>query len=202
MPFGIETDRYPEDRPTSREVVSRRHGIQENEKIIMFSGLLNYKPNLDALKVILEKINPLLLARTGFQYKLFICGRGLPEEMNQLKAYISRNIIYTGFVKDIDIYNKAADVFINPVQSGGGIKTKMVEAIANGTSVVSTLSGAAGIDRSVCGEKLLVVNDNDWKGFAENILTAVNVEQKITPSAYYNKYHWKNIIEDTVSAFI
>ena len=142
-----------------------------NEKILLFSGLLDYKPNLDALKVILDEINPLLLSQPAFQYKLFICGKGLPDELNSLKNYGDKNIIYTGFVRDIETYYKAASILLNPVQSGGGIKTKMVEAIAYGATVIATETGATGIEKRVCGNKLVIVPDNDWKGFAGPSLT-------------------------------
>ncbi len=166
-------------------------------KILLFNGLLDYKPNLDALKIILEEINPLLLLQATFQYKIIICGKRLPEEMNGLKDYADKNIIYAGFVDDIESYFKAADLFLNPVQSGGGIKTKMVEAIAFGTTVVATESGAVGIEKKVCGEKLVVVPDNRWEKFSVAINQNMNI-LPMTPSDYYNYYSWNNIIKNLI----
>src|SRR5687767_8429839 len=111
-----------------QRIDQEKHAIGENETIILFNGVLDYKPNLDALLVILEKINPFLLAHPSFKYKILICGKNLPDDLNELKAYKDKNILYAGFVNDIDAYFKGADLFLNPVQSGGGIKTKMVEA--------------------------------------------------------------------------
>jgi glycosyltransferase involved in cell wall biosynthesis len=148
---------------------------------------------LDALKLILEQINPLLLASTTFKYKIIICGKDLPIEMNNLLEYADKNIIYAGFVDSIDTYFKAADIFLNPVQSGGGIKTKMVEAIAYGATVVATETGAIGILKTVCGQKLSIVADNDWNGFANAILQVSSIEST-TPEVYYEYYYWENII--------
>jgi hypothetical protein len=64
--------------------------------------------------------------------------------MNELKNYADQNIIYAGFVDDISIYFKGADVFINPVSYGGGIKTKLVEALGYNLNAVSTSNGAIG----------------------------------------------------------
>ncbi|MES1214881.1 MAG: glycosyltransferase family 4 protein [Bacteroidota bacterium] len=196
-PFGVEIQSYPEDKPQSKKEIALKHGVQPNEKILLFNGLLDYKPNLDALKIILEQINPLLL-KSSFQYKIIICGKRLPEEMNGLKNYLDKNIIYAGFVDDIETYFKSADVFLNPVLTGGGVKTKMVESIAFGTTVVSTESGAAGIEKNVCGNKLIVVPDNDWQRFAKAVMdNATN--NSITPSQYYDHYFWGNIVDKVVT---
>ncbi len=192
IPFGVPVKENPADKAASREKIGRLHGISPEENIFLFNGLLDYKPNLDALNAILRKINPLLLQQTAFRYKIIICGKRLPAEMDELKAYQSQHIIYAGFVDDIELYFKGADIFLNPVQSGGGIKTKMVESIAFGTTVVATESGASGIEREVCGEKLKVVKDDDWEGFAEAIINHSNIVLP-TPEGYYKTYYWSEI---------
>ena len=193
IPFGVDIKNYPENKAESKRKIAANHGIPDKEKIFLFNGLLNYKPNLDAVTSIIHDINPPLL-NTTLQYKIIICGKGLPPELNELKDYADKNIIYAGFVDDIEMYFKGADLFLNPILTGGGIKTKMVEAIAFGTTVISTKSGAMGIDRSVCGEKLVEINDNDWKTFAEAI-TKYSQTNSITPPAYYVHYYWGNIVK-------
>lgn len=198
LPFGIDIKTYPDDKAECRELVCRKHPISQDEKILLFNGLLNYKPNLDALKVILEEINPLLLGEPSFRYKILICGKGLPEELNSLKSYADKNIIYTGFVDDVETYFKSADIFLNPVQSGGGVKTKMVEAIAHGVTVVSTGSGAIGIVKEVCGNKLIPVADNRWDEFTREIIRNAK-ERSITPQEYYDYYFWGNILRKVIA---
>jgi glycosyltransferase involved in cell wall biosynthesis len=114
--------------------------------------------------------------------------------LNELKEYIDQNIIYAGFVEDVEMYFKAADLFLNPVQSGGGIKTKMVEAIAFGTTVITTETGAAGIHRDICGKKLIVVPDNDWNDFA-NAVIENRSSNEMTPPSYYDYYFWGSIVK-------
>lgn len=197
LPFGVEIEKYPADRQECRTEIAAKHNIPTEDKILLFNGLLNYKPNLDALKDILENINPLLIKEKGFKYKIVICGKGLPNEMNNLKSYADKNIIYAGFVDDITTYFKAADIMLNPVQSGGGVKTKMIEAIAFGATVVATETGATGIDQSVCGEKLIVVPDDDWNTFTELIIQAQT--KYPTPGNFYLLYNWSRIIRKLCS---
>jgi polysaccharide biosynthesis protein PslH len=199
LPFGIDIDSSPVNREICREQICKKHNINSEEKILLFTGLLSYKSNLDALVNILEKINPILLQQKSFRYKILICGKGLPEYLNSLSAYNDKNVIYAGFVKDVETYCKAADLFLNPVLSGGGVKTKMVEAIANGTTAISTVTGASGIEKNVCVAKLVIVPDNNWNNFAESII-AISNKQEATPQIFYNHYFWGNIIKNIMIA--
>ena len=191
VPFGIETREYPKDKVQCKEILRQKHAIGKEETIILFNGVLSYKPNLDALTVILDQINPMLLSHPNFRYKILICGKGLPSELDELKKYREKNIIYAGFVDNIDIYFKGADLFMNPVQSGGGVKTKMVEAIGFGTTVISTVAGATGIDRELCGNKLVVVDNDEWEAFAKAVIRTANIREA-TPEKYYDYYNWEN----------
>ena len=193
LPFGIEIDKNPVDKAECSQAIKKKHTIDSNDKLLLFTGQLGYKPNLDALKIILEKINPLLLQQAVWQYKILICGKGLPGEMDDLKTFSDKNIVYAGFIKDIDTYYKAADIFLNPILSGGGVKTKMVEAIAYGTTVISTATGASGIKIDICGDKLIVVRDNDWTNFTSSIQKAMDFKSK-TSALFYDEYFWESII--------
>ena len=175
------------------------YAIRPNEKILLFNGALYHSTNFEALEIILDRINPRLLSQQGFRYKIIICGKGLPERFNELKAYADQNIIYAGFVDDVSVYFKAADVFLNPILSGGGVKTKAIEALAMNCSVVSTELGAMGIERSVCGNKLTVVYEENWDQFAMEVIRSSMTDEEI-PSSFFTYYYWGNIIDKAVKA--
>jgi polysaccharide biosynthesis protein PslH len=189
--FGIPIDRSPGDKAACRQQIAQHHNIAPEERILLFNGVLSYGPNLDAVLAIVNYINPYLL-QSNFRYKIIICGKGLPENLNGLKEYREKNIIYTGFVDDIETYFKGADLFLNPVQSGGGIKTKLVEAIGFGTSAISSETGANGVDKDATGNKLVIIPDDSWKQFAQAIIDNKNYDSP-TPAVYYQHYYWGNI---------
>lgn len=199
VPFGIEIDEYPKDRNICQQGIREKHSINKDETLLLFNGVLDYKPNLDALMVILEKINPILLLNKLFKYKILISGKRLPAGLVELKEYKEKNIIYTGFVDDIETYFKGVDLFLNPVQSGGGIKTKMVDAIGFGTTVIASKTGAKGIKTNVCGEKLIVIDDDNWNSFAKAISEHAN-DRRITPANYYGYYFYGNIVRRAIEA--
>ena len=199
-PYGVEQETMPEDIMHSREIIFRRHNIPAGSALILFNGALSYKPNTDALKFILDDLNPILLQNKTFEYRILISGKDLPDSFAQLKNYGEKNVIYAGFVDDVVPYFKAADIFLNPITTGGGIKTKVVEAIGYGTTVISCKTGSAGINVTVCGEKIHIVPDNDANAFARAIF-GVSGKKKATPQAYYEYYYWGNIIKRIQAVF-
>ena len=191
--YGTHLQHIPtvEERKMASDAVRQLHQIKASEKILLFNGSLNYQPNIEAVDTIINFINPLLLNTQHFPYKIIICGAGLPAHFNNLEAYQLQHIIYAGFVPDVSIYFKAADIFLNPVIKGGGIKTKLVEAVGYNVGCVSTSSGAFGLDAAVAGKKLKVVADGDWQSFADAILNTE--ESQNTGPAFFNYFYWGNI---------
>lgn len=194
IPYGVELNALPTKNviDDAKDYVLKKHQLNIDDKIILFNGTLNYGPNLNALDAILNHINPQLLASRQ-QYKIIICGKNLPVTYNNLDVYAAQNIIYAGFVDDIDVYFKACDIFINPVLDGGGIKTKLVEALGFGKLAISTTNGAFGVDANVTGHRLSIVPDNDWNAFTIAILLRLNQQNFDDNKLFYEHYAWDNI---------
>ncbi|MEP6684416.1 MAG: glycosyltransferase family 4 protein [Parafilimonas sp.] len=201
VPFGVEIKEMPLDKAEQKNKICSQYNISQNTTLLLFNGALDYKPNTDALSFILDEINPLLLDHATLDYRIIICGRGLPASFNKLKNYADKNVIYAGFVDDVVSYFKATDIFLNPVVTGGGVKTKIVEAMGYGATVISCATGAAGIEISVCGEKIKIVADNNSNAFASEIINLKNASGH-TPSSYYNYYYWENIVKKIQPLFI
>ncbi|MEO8719895.1 MAG: glycosyltransferase family 4 protein [Ginsengibacter sp.] len=191
--YGISWNSIPEpfDIKEAKYFLLKKYNLPVNTKLFLFNGTLNYEPNLEAVKNIIEKINPLFIQK-NLCYKIIICGKGLPDEMNELKNFADQHIIYAGFVDDISLYFKGADIFINPVTDGGGIKTKLVEALGYNMNAVSTYNGAIGVNTDICNGKLLLSENTNWQSFADNMEVAVSIDQSIS-SRFFDNFYWKNI---------
>ncbi len=199
--YGTELE-HPynaEQKAVAKKAVCEAHGINGNDPLLLFSAALNYTPNQKALDTILFDINPLLL-KAGIQYHILICGPGLPDQYQQLSGYKSKNITYAGFVDDINLYFRAADIFINPISEGGGIKTKVVEALAANCSVVSYKSGAFGIPLEVAGRKLYITEDKNANAFTEGILKELTTGATAVPEEFFNYFSWKGIAHKAATA--
>jgi glycosyltransferase involved in cell wall biosynthesis len=196
--YGIEWNTLPsaEEKQRCRQVLLKQYGLQPGIKLLLFNGSLNYIPNLQAVKIILEEINPLLL-KQSLDYRIIICGKGLPGSFNELKDYAGKNILYAGFVDDISVYFKGVDVFLNPVLEGGGIKTKLVEALGYNTASVSTVSGATGVTQADAGEMISIVSDNDWTSFVQAII-AMSANKGNVPPVFFSTFYWGNIARTAI----
>lgn len=192
-PYGVEITEAPPKKLSNRIFLEETYSIKRDEKIMLFFATMSYAPNYDAVGFIADFIYPLLKQQTQFEFKILICGKNLPLSI-QDKLKDKHEIIYCGFVDDINAYIDGADVMINPIMSGGGVKTKAIDTLAMNQTVISTQTGAEGIDPSVCGDKLIIVNDNDWKAFVYAIAENLNKTSTIPP-AFYTSYSWANIVE-------
>jgi polysaccharide biosynthesis protein PslH len=198
LPYGTEINAYPIDRPKCKEQIIAKYDLDADTKIILFNGSFGYAPNIAGLDIILEKVNPILLNQNT-NYKILICGGGLQPKYDLLKAYSNKNIIYCGFVDDISIYFKAADIFLNAVQGGGGVKTKLVEALAFGCTCISSEDGAGGIVKNKCGNQLITTPNYDAEAMAKKVIIQLaNNESSQTPSSFYDYYNWDSIMKRVV----
>ncbi len=195
-PYGVEPTSLPACDPTERAEILSRHGIDPNDKIFMYFGVLKYLPSIESLSIIIDEIAPRLQKTLGSGYKILICGGGLSKnDQRRFDDLRKQNIVYAGFVPDIDSYIRSSDVIMNPALQGGGIRTKVIEAISQNRPVVSSSLGAIGIDTTVCGNKLQVVVDNNWDMFASSLVSALSLNGD-TPQAFYDKYSWQGIAKN------
>jgi glycosyltransferase involved in cell wall biosynthesis len=120
---------------------------------VMFNGVLDYRPNLDAALYLIDEIWPLIRKRCPLA-QLLVVGRGSPGDQRRLQR---DGVLVTGEVPDVRPYLERAAVVLVPVRMGGGTRLKVVEGLAMGKAMVSTTLGCEGIAvRS--GEHLLVAD--------------------------------------------
>jgi glycosyltransferase involved in cell wall biosynthesis len=102
----------------------------------------NHFPNYDGLKWFLTDVSPLFGAALP---KLYVTGNWQDTTKNEFrKLYI--NIQFTGFVEDLLPY-LTNSISIVPIRmGGGGMRTKVLYAMANNVPVVTTSVALAGID--------------------------------------------------------
>jgi glycosyltransferase involved in cell wall biosynthesis len=108
----------------------------------VFTGGLTYQPNLDALRTYVEKVLP-AFAQLGIEPpQLSVIGL-CPEA---LKAGLAHPTIrFLGYVPDVNEELRRHQVFLAPIVSGSGIKTKVLEAMACGLPVIALPDAVSGI---------------------------------------------------------
>jgi sugar transferase (PEP-CTERM/EpsH1 system associated) len=108
---------------------------------IVFTGKMDFRPNIDAVLWFGQHVLPLIEARrpgTSFA----IVGQRPHPRLDVLRK--NSNITITGFVDDVRPYIAGAKVYAAPLRVGGGTRLKLMEAMAMGQAIVSTTVGAEG----------------------------------------------------------
>jgi hypothetical protein len=180
----------------ARKAICSKYNIAENNCLLLFNGTLNYAPNIEALQNIIHYVIP-LLRHKQFNFTLIICGTALPTFLKDAFEPIAE-IKYIGYVRNIDEMNLGVDAFIHPGTMATGIKTKLVEALAQNTTVITTTSGSRVIPNNIAQEKLWIVADNDMNALAEAIILATKFNKE-TPNSFYKAFFWGNIAQNAHS---
>jgi polysaccharide biosynthesis protein PslH len=203
IPFGLNRRDIPghTEKSAAARWVREKHGINPGTKILLFSGTLDYAPNAQALELIVHTLIPLLASMTDQPFRVIVCGRVLFPEFHPLLELKADKYTYAGLVDDINPYLLAADIYINPVLEGGGIKVKTMEALAWNLPVVSTREGARGIDPGLTGTRLRVAEDGNWRQFCQCIIEAWSDESRI-PASYFAAYQWSSVIRPLLEKLI
>lgn len=192
-PYGIPQKELPIVIPNAAQIIKQRHGIGLNQKLILFFATLNYQPNYEAVDFIVTDIFPLLKQTRQDDFCILICGKNLPKEIVE-KIQGNPQIKYLGFVEDIETYIDAANVMVNPILSGGGVKTKAIDTLGRGQVVISTKTGAEGINPSVCGKNLRIAADGNWQAFTQLLNQQLDQPENDLPKAFFDTYSWSGII--------
>ncbi len=201
IPYGITNNKIPENRNTAAAIIRERYKIDNKEKILLFNGPLDYQPNREALEAIVKYIVPSLQAQLG-SFKLMICGGHAPKKWQLRKILQGDPYIDAGFVDNINTYIMAADLLLNPIQKGGGVKTKIIESISQGTPVLTTTTGAIGIDSTVTSNYMQVLEDKAWDQWAPKIRSLL-LEESLEPASlsdFFDKYNWSKIVTKTLAS--
>jgi MoaA/NifB/PqqE/SkfB family radical SAM enzyme/glycosyltransferase involved in cell wall biosynthesis len=135
IPHGVDLARFGSAVGADIRSV---HGIAATAPLLFFHGTLHYWPNTQAVRFIVEKLLPVLLASKP-DLRIIIAGQNPP------KYYEHPAVVTPGSVDRLEDYIAAADVCVCPVFAGGGTRMKLLEYMAAGAAVVSSTKGAEGI---------------------------------------------------------
>jgi glycosyltransferase involved in cell wall biosynthesis len=130
--YGIDLDRYP----FLAEI--------PDTFTLGFIGNFRHIPNVDALTWFLAQVYPMIKSEIP-GIRTVVAGSAIPDRILQ-KNRSDSSIAWREDVADLKDFYGSISVFVNPIVSGRGMRTKLIEAAAFGRPIVSTRLGAEGLE--------------------------------------------------------
>ncbi len=190
MPNGITVADYKPPAITAREPL-----------LLVFSGKMDYRPNVDAVEWFHSAIFPLVRAQLP-QARLLIVGRNPHQRLESLAA--DRSLRVTGWVESVQPFLQAAAIYVVPLRMGSGTRLKILQAMAARCAVVSTSIGAAGLNADALNA--LAIAD-DAAAFARAIISLLDDERRrrelgeLAQAQVSRYYDWSALIPRLLQAY-
>jgi glycosyltransferase involved in cell wall biosynthesis len=133
---------------------------------IVFVGSFVHPPNVDAALQLVREILPLVRRRHP-AVTAYVVGDRPPAE---LVALATPSVVVTGRVAAVEPYLDRAAVVVAPLRQGGGMRVKVLEALAAGKALVATPLAVAGLDVSDGRHVLLAETPGDFAAAVSRLL--------------------------------
>jgi len=146
----------------------------EDAHLLVFVGGFRHPPSVDAALWLGTAIMPLLRARHP-GLRLAIVGSDPPQEV---LALARDDVVVTGRVPAVGPYLERAAVVLAPVRLGGGMRLKVLQAMALGKPVVTTPLGAEGLVPTAQPLPLAIAHDADGIATATLELLAADAHRR------------------------
>lgn len=168
---------------------------------LVFTGKMDYRPNVDAALWFTQAIFP-LVRRQIPEARLYIVGQKPHRRLDVLRTI--PDVHLTGWVESAQPYLHAAGVYIAPLRMGSGTRLKLLEAMASGCAIVATTIASAGLQAKV--KQAMIIEDSEGQFASAVIALLKNPErrQQLGESARHfvkQHYDWHAIIPQLLNAY-
>jgi sugar transferase (PEP-CTERM/EpsH1 system associated) len=133
---GVDTDYFSPD-------TGHANPYPAGERAVVFTGAMDYWPNVDAVQWFANEVFPALRARFA-DLRFYIVGARPAQAVRDLEKLPGVSV--TGTVPDVRPYIAHAQAAVAPLRIARGIQNKVLEAMAMATPVVVSPQALEGID--------------------------------------------------------
>lgn len=119
----------------------RPSGAGKRPGSIVFTGVMDYFPNVDAVRWFCDEILPFVQAEMP-EANLTICGSRPCPAVTRLAN--RKGVTVTGWVPDTRPHLDAAEVFVAPLRVARGVQNKLLEALAMGLPCIASTAAWRG----------------------------------------------------------
>jgi glycosyltransferase involved in cell wall biosynthesis len=195
IPNGVDTEYFAPSAARS-----------DRNKLV-FTGVMNYAPNEDAVVHFCEQVLP-LIQRVTPDVEFWVVGADPTDRVRGLAH--APGVHVTGSVDDVRPYVQAAAVFVCPLRAGAGMKNKILAAMAMRKPVVATSLSLEGLEARPDEHVLMADRAEDFASQVTRLLSDDRLSRRLAESAQAltkARYSWdargtmlESALEEVVSA--
>lgn len=179
---GVDADFFSADP-------ERANPYHADEIPVVFTGAMDYWPNIDAASWFVSEILPNLRLQHP-EIRFYIVGRSPTPEV---LALANDHVTVTGTVPDVRPYLQYASVVVAPLRVARGIQNKILEAMAMERPVIATTECAAAVDAKIDSELLAAATASEFIAEIDKQLTnpeAANAIGLAARARVVARYSW------------
>ena len=190
LPNGVDIEVF--NNAEDEEIYTLRKKYNLNGRIILFMGMPLFKPNKEAIALLIEQILPVLV-KDYLDIKLVIIG----GKVSYNKPWLLNpgNIPF----KEVPVFIKTCDICVAPIFTGSGTRLKILEYFAAAKPVVSSLKAAEGISVKDKENVMIAEEAGQFIEAISYLLENPEVARKMGQEArriVEENYSWQKIMQD------
>ncbi len=159
-----------------------------DEQGLVFTGAMDYWPNVDAVTWFARDIFPLIQQQHP-QTRFYIVGSNPSLAVQQL-AQLS-GVVVTGKVADVRPYLAHACLAVVPLRIARGVQNKVLEALAMAKSVVATPQAIAGVTASIQANCAIAEQAAEFAALISTQLTNPPAQNLSGRQVILEQYNWQ-----------
>lgn len=171
----------------------------ENERWVGYHlGAMDWIPNRDGVKWFLDNAWPKIHKALPL-FEFYFAGRKMPSEFKNMDI---AGVHCMDEVPDADEFIADKKILIVPISTGGGVRIKILEAMAARKIVITTASGIKGIDAKPGEHYLLARKPEDFARAIKWCMDNKPQAQIMADNAYKlitERYEYKKVIANVIS---
>ena len=167
---GVDTEYFHPRNKKYRGEIKSRYGLSPKDLLLLF---VSHNFRLKGLRYLIQALA--LIKRKRENVKLLVVGRDKAEPYRRLakKLGCGEDVLFAGGVRDLERYYASADILVHPTFYDP-CSLVVLEALASGLPVITTISNGAGGIISEGQEGFVLDDPRDAEVLAETILSLVD----------------------------
>ncbi len=160
---------------------------------LVFSGKMDYRPNIDAVLWFADAVWPLIVAERP-STTWAVVGQKPHARLERLRSL--PGVTLTGWVDRVQPYLAGASVYVMPFRIGSGTRLKLIEAMAAALAIVSTPVGAEGFPVTHNQELVLAETPVEMATAVLQLLQSPAQREDLGRAAeqFARQYDWRQVI--------